>query len=72
MSRRLQEAGLDTMAKLWKADAGKLYRVWGGVTGKRFHALLHGEDLPSPPCPKRSIEHQHVLEGVMYFWEPSD
>jgi len=61
MSRRLKEAGLDTMVKLWKADAGTLHRVWGGVTGKRFHALLHGEDLPSPPRHKRSIGHQHVL-----------
>lgn len=61
MSRRLKEAGLDTMLKLWKADAGTLHRVWGGVTGKRFHALLHGEDLPSPPRYKRSIGHQHVL-----------
>lgn len=31
------------------------------MVGKRFHALLHGEDLPSPPRQKRSIGHQHVL-----------
>ena len=61
MARRLREAGLDTMPKLWNADPHTLQRVWGGVVGKRFHALLHGEDLPSPPRQKRSIGHQHVL-----------
>jgi len=61
MSRRLRDAGLDTMAKLWQADPTTLQRVWGGVIGKRFHALLHGEDLPTPPRQKRSIGHQHVL-----------
>ena len=61
MSRRLKEAGLDTMPKLWQADPNTLQRVWGGVVGKRFHALLHGEDLPTPPRQKRSIGHQHVL-----------
>ena len=61
MSQRLRNAGLDTIAKLWDADSGALERVWGGVVGKRFHALLHGADLPSPPRLKRSIGHQHVL-----------
>ena len=61
MGRRLKEAGLDTMPKLWDAGPDTLQRVWGGIVGKRFLALLHGEDLPSPPCQKRSIGHQHVL-----------
>ncbi len=61
MSRRLCEAGLDTVYKLWHADADRLQRVWGGVVGRRFHALLHGEDLPSPARQKRSMGHQHVL-----------
>ena len=61
MSRRLKEAGIDTMPKLWNAEPHTLQRVWGGVVGKRFHALLHGEDLPAPPRQKRSIGHQHVL-----------
>lgn len=61
MAKRLNEAGIRTMPELWAADTSKLERVWGGVVGKRFHALLHGEDLPSPPRQKRSLGHEHVL-----------
>jgi DNA polymerase-4 len=38
-----------------------LRTIWRGVTGLRFHALLHGADLPSPSHPRRSLGHQHVL-----------
>lgn len=49
------------MEKLWAADSTTLRRIWGGVMGARFHALLHGDDLPAPVHPRRSIGHQHVL-----------
>jgi DNA polymerase-4 len=61
MAKRLNDAGIETMPQLWKADARQLERVWGGIVGKRFHALLHGDDLPSPPRQKRSLGHEHVL-----------
>jgi DNA polymerase-4 len=61
MTDRLNKAGISTMHELWDADARKLEGAWGGVLGKRFHALLHGEDLPSPPRQKRSLGHEHVL-----------
>jgi len=61
MTDRLNKAGISTMHELWDADARKLERAWGGVLGKRFHALLHGEDLPSLPRQKRSLGHEHVL-----------
>lgn len=61
MMRRLEAAGLNTMSKLWLASEAELERIWGGVLGKRFHALLHGVDLPSPSRQKRSLGHQHVL-----------
>ena len=61
MAKRLNEAGIVTMPQLWAADAGRLERIWGGIVGKRFHALFHGEDLPSPPRQKRSLGHEHVL-----------
>nr|WP_292529978.1 DUF4113 domain-containing protein [Methylocystis sp.] len=61
MARRLRAAGLDTVCKLWLADADTLQRIWGGVVGGRFHALLHGEDLPAPIRRRASFGHQHVL-----------
>lgn len=61
MTLRLLQNGITSMRDLWQADAAFLRRVWGGVMGARFHALLHGEDLPSPTRPRRSMGHQHVL-----------
>lgn len=61
MEARLHTAGISTMADLWAADAQHLKRIWNSVVGLRFHALLHGADLPTPINPTRSIGHQHVL-----------
>ncbi len=61
MAARLRAAGISDIAALWAADAGRLRSIWRGVTGARFHALLHGADLPSPSHPRRSLGHQHVL-----------
>lgn len=61
MEIRLHQAGITDMAGLWAADAQHLKRIWNGITGLRFHALLHGADLPSPIHPTRSMGHQHVL-----------
>jgi DNA polymerase-4 len=58
---RLNQAGILDMPQLWAADAQRLKRIWGGVNGLRFHALLHGADLPSPATSTRSMGHQHVL-----------
>lgn len=61
MRMRLNEAGITDIAGLWAADAQALRRIWNGITGLRFHALLHGADLTSPVNPTRSMGHQHVL-----------
>ncbi len=61
MKDRLASADIYTMKDLWDADAAYLKRVWGGLIGVRFHALLHGADLPSPLTKRSSIGHQHVL-----------
>jgi DNA polymerase-4 len=61
MAARLQRAGINTMNDLWQADGQQLRRIWGGLVGLRFHALLHGADLPFNKGPRRSLGHQHVL-----------
>ncbi len=58
---RLNQAGIRDMAQLWAADVERLKRIWGGINGVRFHALLHGADLPEPKTKSRSMGHQHVL-----------
>jgi DNA polymerase-4 len=61
MAARLRRAGIADIASLWYADGPRLKRIWNGVTGLRFHALLHGADLTSPGSARRSVSHQHVL-----------
>jgi DNA polymerase-4 len=61
MQTRLNQAGIMDMTQLWAADTERLRRIWGGVNGRRFHALLHGVDLPGAATTTRSMGHQHVL-----------
>lgn len=58
---RLNNDGIFDMSQLWAADVDRLKRIWGGINGVRFHALLHGADLPNPKTKSRSMGHQHVL-----------
>ncbi len=58
---RLNQTGICDMGQLWAADVERLKRIWGGINGVRFHALLHGADLPEPKTKSRSMGHQHVL-----------
>lgn len=67
MARRLALHGIATLGDLWQRDSHQLRQIWGGVHGARFHALLHGADLPRIEHPRRSISHQHVLPP----WERS-
>jgi DNA polymerase IV len=64
MEERLIAAGIHDARDLWRAEAGHLRRIWGGIEGLRFHALLHGADIALPfgdsGVPK-TISHQHVL-----------
>jgi DNA polymerase IV len=61
MQTRLNQAGITDVTQLWAADTERLRRIWGGINGTRFHALLHGVDLPSAATTTRSMGHQHVL-----------
>jgi DNA polymerase IV len=61
MLMRLNQAGITSMPQLWAAEGQWLKRIWNGVNGLRFHALLHGADLSAPKTATRSMGHQHVL-----------
>lgn len=61
MSARLKAAGIRTVMDLWSTEEGRLRHIWRGLGGLRFHALLHGADLPSSPSARKSLSHQHVL-----------
>ena len=63
MERRLNRAGIFTVAQLWRATPFQMRRVWGGINGVLFHQMLHGVDI-QPPSSRfsKSIGHQHVLE----------
>jgi DNA polymerase IV len=63
MERRLNRAGVFSVADLWRASSQQLRKVWGGVNGVLFHQVLHGADLQPPSSPfAHSLGHQHVLE----------
>ncbi len=61
MEARLHDAGVRDMATLWNATPDQCRRIWGGINGVKFHALLHGVDLSGPNNPRRSIGHSKVL-----------
>ena len=61
MLARLHAAGIDSIARLCSAPRHRLRRIWGGIEGERFHARLHGEDIPDTPTQRSSVGHSHVL-----------
>jgi DNA polymerase IV len=63
MERRLNGAGVFTVADLWNPSSLRLRQIWGGINGVLFYQLLHGADL-QPPSSRfaHSLGHQHVLE----------
>jgi DNA polymerase-4 len=61
MEARLHKGGIADMAALWAASPETLRRIWGGIGGVKFHALLHGADFTEPPTARRSMSPQHVL-----------
>jgi DNA polymerase-4 len=43
------------------APSSQLRKAWQGVMGERFHAMLHGYDVPELKSQRSSIGHSHVL-----------
>lgn len=65
MERRLQLAGIASMADLWALNRQKMRQVWGSIWGERLWYLLRGYDLPELVTQRRSIGHSHVLAPVL-------
>lgn len=61
MHGRLLAHGIHTVEQLCQSPAHRLRHVWGGIEGERFHARLHGAELPEAPTRRASIGHSHVL-----------
>jgi DNA polymerase IV len=61
MERRLQMAGIASMADLWALDRRNMRSVWGSIWGERMWYLLRGYDLPELETKRRSLGHSHVL-----------
>ncbi len=61
MEERLSRAGIKTVAALYGASRDSLRRVWGGVEGERFYAMLRGECVQRSHEATRSLGHSHVL-----------
>lgn len=61
METRLQACGITTVEQLCAASSKQLRHAWRGLPGERFHALLHGADLPEVETRRGSLGHSHVL-----------
>ncbi|HEY8100462.1 MAG TPA: DNA-directed DNA polymerase [Burkholderiaceae bacterium] len=61
MEARLEASDIHTVEQLCAASAWQLRKAWRGVAGERFHAMLHGHDVPEFKTERNSIGHSHVL-----------
>ena len=61
MERRLQNAGIATMAGLWRAQPKHLRKIWGNVTGERLWYALHGHDIQAAGSSRGMFGHGRVL-----------
>lgn len=65
IERRLQLAGVFTMADLWALDRRAMRNTWGSIMGERMWYLLRGHDLPDLETKRSSLGHSHVLEPAL-------
>jgi DNA polymerase-4 len=61
MERRLNAAGIGTMAELWQIEAEEARRIWGSKEGPAFIQRLRGIGDYDQSNATRSISHEHVL-----------
>ncbi len=62
MEKRLQQAGIHTMAQLLALNHEQLHQAWGGIGGEKLWHWLRGEDFGDGELEyQKSIGHSHVL-----------
>ena len=61
MERRLQRAGIRTVAQLCAASREHLRAAWGSIEGERYWLQLRGFELPERKSERGSVGHSHVL-----------
>ncbi len=61
MERRLENAGIFTMAEFWQIQPKHLRKLWGNVTGERLWYALHGHDIQASPSARGMFGHGRVL-----------
>ncbi len=62
MEKRLINAGITTMEKLWNTSPKHARKIWGGVQGERFWYALHGYDFSVAETNRSMIGHSRVLD----------
>ncbi len=61
MERRFRDAGIRSVAQLWKMTPQALIKIWGGIEGLRFWQALHGIEPERPATVTRQVGHSKVL-----------
>lgn len=61
MERRLNAAGIHSMAELWALDPRKAREIWGSKEGPAFCQRIRGIGDYQGSDARRSITHEHVL-----------
>ena len=65
MAKRLELAGIHTMADLYAAPRDVMRSVWGGVAGHEMYDMLRGLAYAPRETTARSLGHSHMLPPQM-------
>jgi DNA polymerase-4 len=58
---RLQRYGIDSVEAFCRATADELVEIFRGPFGRRWHAVLRGQEVEPTPGHRKSVGHSHVL-----------
>lgn len=61
MEKRLNDAGIGSIAELWRIEAEEARRIWGSKEGPAFIQRMRGIGDYEQTNATRSISHEHVL-----------